>query len=782
MPQPPPPLLEVRDLVLHYTAEGRLVRAVDGVSFAIADRGEALGVVGESGSGKSSLANAVMRLLPKNVAAFSGSIKLQGEELTTLSDERFRREVRWSRIAMVFQGAMNVLNPVLRIGDQIAEPMLLPDRLDKAAANRRAEDLLERVGLGAAMARRYPHELSGGQKQRAVIATALALDPDLLILDEPTSALDVSVQAQIMNVLKDLKADPGIAMLFITHDIGLASDLCDRIAVAYAGEHAEIGPAARILRAPRHPYTRGLLASLPSLRADAPPRSMPGDPPDPANLPHGCRFHPRCRWRFARCDDHPPPLPLSDGGHARCWLVDEPGRDQPLPAAADTAIPAAMVAVLDHAAGERARNAADDQAGEGAGNAADHAAVAAAGNAAVATSGDIAGTASGGATGEAKDDDAVAEAVAAPDGAAGEATGAVPRVGAGEAAATRSRHEIDPAEPLVRLDDVAVAFSTRAGLFRSGEVRAVDGVTLAVAPGETLTLVGESGSGKTTLGRVALRLLKPTAGRVWFAGRDISAVSDESLGWLRKRAQIVFQDPFSSLNPAMRVGELVEEPLLIDGVKGDERRARALAALAAVDLSPPARWADRYPTALSGGQRQRVGIARALVRDPEFIVADEPVSMIDASSRIEILTLLRRLQQERGVAFLAITHDLASARHFSDRIAVLLRGRVVEDGPSAAVIDHPAHPYTRALVAAVPEPDPANLHRRRAVGGWDDGDGRVLHPACRHAADLAARPELLPLDGGEAGHRVACHLPPDGVEESRSREGDERRETRDEES
>jgi oligopeptide/dipeptide ABC transporter ATP-binding protein len=263
-----------------------------------------------------------MRLLPKGVARFDGSIRLDGRELTTLSDEAYRREIRWRRIAMVFQGAMNVLNPVLRVGDQIAEPLLLDGRTPKRAARARVEGLLERVGLSAGLYGRYPHELSGGQKQRVVIATALVLDPDLLILDEPTSALDVSVQAQIMDLLKDLKEDPGISMLFITHDIGLASDLCDTIAVAYAGEHVEYGPADRVLVAPRHPYTQLLLASLPRLHGGERPRPMPGEPPDATALPAGCRFHPRCPYRFGACDRHPPPLPIDDAGQARCWLND----------------------------------------------------------------------------------------------------------------------------------------------------------------------------------------------------------------------------------------------------------------------------------------------------------------------------------------------------------------------------------------------------------------------------------------------------------------------------
>ncbi|MDQ3467632.1 MAG: ABC transporter ATP-binding protein [Chloroflexota bacterium] len=316
------PLLEVSDLHLYFAADQRIVRAVDGVSFSIEGKGEAVGVVGASGSGKTSLANAIMRLLPKGVARFDGRIFLAGQELLSLSDEAYRREIRWRRIAMVFQGAMNVLNPVLKVGDQVAEPLLLNDQIDKRAARKRVEELLERVGLPASLYGRYPHELSGGQKQRVVIATALILSPDLLILDEPTSALDVSVQAQIMNLLKDLKRDPGISMLFITHDIGLASDLCDSIAVAYAGEHVEFGPAERVLLEPRHPYTQLLLASLPRLHGTERPRPMPGEPPDPTALPAGCRFHPRCPFRFEACDHHPPPIPLADGGHARCWLND----------------------------------------------------------------------------------------------------------------------------------------------------------------------------------------------------------------------------------------------------------------------------------------------------------------------------------------------------------------------------------------------------------------------------------------------------------------------------
>ncbi|MCC6944934.1 MAG: ABC transporter ATP-binding protein [Thermomicrobiales bacterium] len=316
-------LLAIRDLHLHYRSGDRVVHAVDGVSFTIENKGEAVGIVGESGSGKTSMATALMRMLPRNVARFDGSILLDGQELTTLSDDDFRRQIRWKKIAMVFQGSMSILNPVLRIGFQVAEPLLAGGEVSKREALQRAESLLERVGLPAGIAQRYPHELSGGQKQRVVIATALIMNPDLLILDEPTSALDVSVQAQIMNLLKDLKEDPGISMIFITHDIGLASDLCDHIAVAYAGQHAEFGSAERVLLDTHHPYTNLLLRSLPRLHETEPPQAMPGQPPDLTRPPAGCRFHPRCPWAFEACfSEAPPEYPMPDGGHARCFLND----------------------------------------------------------------------------------------------------------------------------------------------------------------------------------------------------------------------------------------------------------------------------------------------------------------------------------------------------------------------------------------------------------------------------------------------------------------------------
>jgi len=322
--------------------------------------------------------------------------------------------------------------------------------------------------------------------------------------------------------------------------------------------------------------------------------------------------------------------------------------------------------------------------------------------------------------------------------------------------------------PLVEINDVSMVFQTRKGFFRSGQVRAVQAVSFRIRRGETLAIVGESGSGKTTVGRLSIRLLRPTAGQIWFDGRDVTRLNDDQLGWLRRRAQIVFQDPFSSLNPYMRVADLVAEPLVIDGVHDRaERRQRVDHALEAVDLVPAPRVGQKYPTTMSGGQRQRVGIARALVRNPDYIVADEPVSMIDASSRIEILDLLRGLQTTRGVAFLYITHDIASARHFADRIAVMYLGSIVEVGAAATVIDRPLHPYTQALIAAVPEPDPANRFRRRAVGALDivraggsTGAATPVHPGCPHRerGGFGELPQLLAA-ADDPDHLVACHLP-----------------------
>ncbi|MCL4858910.1 MAG: ABC transporter ATP-binding protein [Caldilineaceae bacterium] len=319
------PLLDIRNLYLHYADRRGAVRAVDGVSLALEGSGQALGIVGESGSGKSSLANAILRTLPTNVARFEGEVYLAGQEIAGLPETQLRREVRWRKIALVPQGAMNGFNPVVRTGEQIIEPATVYGDMTPRAARRKAEELFELVGLSAKVYTRYPHELSGGMKQRAMIAGALILSPPVVIMDEPTSALDVSVQAQIMNLLKRLKQELGLSIIFISHDIALASDLCDRLGVVYAGELVEIGSAEQILTAPAHPYSQKLLRSIPRLRDARMPEFIPGAPPDLRQPPPGCRFHLRCPHVFARCEtESPPPFEPQPGQHARCWLLDEP--------------------------------------------------------------------------------------------------------------------------------------------------------------------------------------------------------------------------------------------------------------------------------------------------------------------------------------------------------------------------------------------------------------------------------------------------------------------------
>ncbi|MCH7582290.1 MAG: ABC transporter ATP-binding protein [Acidobacteria bacterium] len=671
----PAPVLLVEDLFLHYETERGPVRAVDGISLTIDEPGQVLALIGESGSGKTSLARALMRLLPPNVDRYEGRILLNGTDLMTMGNDRFRRTVLWRKISMVFQGAMNSLNPVLRVGRQVAEPLTRADMSAKQA-QREADRLLELVGLPSGVSASFPHELSGGMKQRVVIAMALVHQPPMLLLDEPTSALDASVQAQIMNLLKQLKWDLGISMLFITHDIALSADLSDRIAVIHAGEIREQGTADEVLANPLDPYTQGLLAAVPRLHAEERPVFLPGAPPDLVEPPSGCRFHPRCEYAFEPCSFEPPSLIEARPDHvARCWLYGpSPPADAPLG-----------------------------------------------------------------------------------------------RIRVRVAPVPGSKSSEREPEPLVEVEDLRIHFDRRRGLLRTETVHAVDGLSLSLGRGEVVALVGESGSGKTTLGRATLGLIPPTEGRITFDGAAISDFDKLELKEFRRRAQAIFQDPYAAISPFMSVFESVEEPLLIHGL-GDrsEREQRVLEALEQVRLEPVSRFAHQYPHTMSGGQRQRVGIARALVLDPEYVVADEPVSMIDASSRAEILDLLRELGAKRDITFLYITHDIATARHFSDRIAVMYAGRIVETGPSSTVVDTPLHPYTQALLAAVPEPDPDNRLRLREVVPGEAPDptaipgGCPFHPRCPEA--MAGTCEVVFPEMTEPAPQrlVACHLyPPD---------------------
>lgn len=671
------PLLDVRDLTLHYSTPRGPVRAVDGVSFALEGGGEALGLIGESGSGKTSLGIALMRMLPKNVAQYSGQILFQGRDLMGLSDNELRYGVRWKQISMVFQGAMNAFNPVIRVGDQVAERMWV-EGIAKPDARKEVERLLERVGLPSDVYGRYPHELSGGMKQRVVIAMALALKPPLVILDEPTSALDVVVQAQIMNLLKDLKRELGLSMIFITHDPALASDLCDRVAVVYGGQVREAASTEALLGQPLDPYTQGLLASIPRLHSDQEPSFLRGAPPDLVNPPKGCRFAERCSRAFEACAEPPVLLEPTPAHQVRCWLYDSKFADK---------------------------------------------------TSAVSTPKDV-----------------------------------NREVSTKQAASKKT---------LLKLENLQVHFRARKGFFGSVPVKALDGVSLELHPGETVAVVGESGSGKTTLGRATLRLTPATGGNIHFLDTDITKASEKTLLPFRKQAQAIFQDPYASLSPYMNVYQIVEEALIIhENLSKLERDDKIYKALEQVRLSPAPEFAVKFPHQLSGGQRQRVGLARTLVLSPQYIVADEPVSMIDASSRAEILYLLRDLQRAHNLSFLFVTHDLASARHFADRIAVMYLGRIVETGTAKEVIENPKHPYTKALLEAVPEPDATNrLKNRPIIQGEPPNPAKVptgcaFHPRCPVAIAgtcETVRPELETIDG----HLVACHL----YEAERSQKG-----------
>ncbi|MFC5752374.1 dipeptide ABC transporter ATP-binding protein [Actinomadura rugatobispora] len=536
-------LLEVAGLSVSYRTRTGLVSAVRDVALEVRP-GEIVALVGESGSGKSTTAHAVTRLLAGNAAIDAGRILFGDRDLTGLS-ERELRTVRGARIGLIPQDPAVSLNPVKRVGEQVAEVLRLHGLATRRSAPLEAVEVLERAGLPdpRVRARQYPHELSGGMRQRALIAIAIAAGPELIVADEPTSALDVTVQRRILDHLQDLTGELGSAVLLVTHDLGVAADRADRIAVMSGGRVVEEGPAGRILGDPRDPYTRRLLRNAPSLAVA-----------EPAPRPEG--------------------LPA------------------PAPAASEE-------------------------------------------------------------------------------------------------------------EPLVVTEHLVKEFPLPHGRGTARTVRAVDDVGLTIHRGRTLALVGESGSGKSTTARLVLRLVPPSSGRIVFDGEDVTAVRGNGLRRLRRRAQLIYQNPYASLDPRFSIGEVITEPLRAFRV-GDRaaRSARARELLDRVAL--PASTLDRRPAELSGGQRQRVAIARALALGPDLVVCDEPVSALDVSVQAQVLELLAELQERTGVAYLFISHDLAVVRQIAHRVAVMKDGRIVETGTTGEIFAAPAHPYTRELLAAIP--------------------------------------------------------------------------------
>ena len=687
-------VLEVQALTVSYATRSGPLAALRDVSLAIGP-GETLALVGESGSGKSTVALAIMGLLGREATVRAEAIRFAGRELTTLTPAA-RQALRGDRIAVVFQDPFTSLNPGLTIGLQVAEPLVFHRGASPAMAHEKAIAALAEVGLPhpAEVARAYPHQLSGGMQQRALIATALICDPDLVILDEPTTALDVTVEAEILDLLDELRQRRRLSMLFITHNLGLVNRICDNVCVLYAGSVLEVGPTADVLRRPAHPYAAGLLASMP--RLDAAHRRtrltpIAGKFPDLTRLPSGCIFHPRCAFVEATCRDTAQTLVDVDARHTvRCWkwaaTLTKNGPGSNFEEMATGSKPVTRNASL------------------------------------------------------------------APFSALIEARD-IQKIYALGTRLTASRRRL----PLLRRTVPWPRLERR-------EVRALRGVSFAIAPGETLGLVGESGCGKSTLGRIAVRLLEPSRGALQFAGHDVRAAAGRALRTFRGAAQIVFQNPVSSLNPRKTVGATVARALAnFSPLPREEARARVGEILEQVGLA--ASYAERYPHQLSGGERQRVGIARALATGPRFIVCDEPVSALDVSVQATVLNLLGDLRDRLGLSYLFISHDLSVVVHIADRIAVMYAGVICEEGPTDAILAPPYHPYTETLLSAIPSADPTAPRGTRIRGRADAGDLMATSNGCVFAHRCARRIGQVcddtepPLLEAAPGHRIRCHLP-----------------------
>lgn len=663
-------LLEVSGLSTQLGDPARPLRVVDGIDLTIR-RGETFVLLGESGCGKSMTALSLMRLLPASGRIMAGTARLAGTDLLRLTEGEMRR-VRGGRMAMIFQEPQTSLNPVMRVGDQIAEAVRVHEGGARDQIPARVLELMRAVGIPDPVARAndYPHQLSGGMKQRIMIAIALAGDPQLLIADEPTTALDVTIQAQVLRLLKGLQAKTGMAVLLITHDLGVVAETADRLAVMYAGQIVETATTDAFFAAPAHPYSRQLMQSLPSAdKRSAQLAVIPGRVPHLDQVFRGCRFAERCASVMPTCrDDAPAWRDLASDHGVRCHLWREA---QAQPAALDGVVLAAT-------------------------------------------------------------------SVVASPGGAGE-------VG----------------QPLLEIRDLKVHFPVRAGVFRRvvGHVRAVDGLTFDLRSGRTLALVGESGCGKTTAGKGILQLTTPTGGSIRYRGQELCGLGHRRMRPFRKDLQIIFQDPYAAMNPRMLVGDLIGEGLQALGIERTRagRMRRVAELLDLVGMDPDA--VDRYPHEFSGGQRQRICIARALAVEPTLILCDEPTSALDVSVQAQILNLLKDLQDRLGLSYLFITHDISVVAYLAHEVAVMYLGRIVEQGGVDEILQDPRHPYTRALLSAVPVID--REQRRAAIRL--DGDmpspsnppvGCYFHPRCPDAVDACMRayPDAVRLSESHIAH------------------------------
>jgi peptide/nickel transport system ATP-binding protein len=676
-PVPADVLLDVRDLNVRFDTVDGVVHAVRGASFQV-PRGQTLGIVGESGSGKSVSAQALIGLVPG--ASVTGEAWFEGRDLLAMTGPQLR-DIRGKRISMVFQDPLTSLHPLHKLGWQLTEAIRAHDSVSRQAANRQAIDLLGLVGIPRPAERidDYPHQFSGGMRQRVMIAMALALQPALIIADEPTTALDATVQAQVLELLIRLQGELGMSLVLITHDLGVVADIADEVMVMYSGQPVEQADRRTAYYQAHHPYTRGLLESIPVAGDTGRLRPIPGQPPSMLDTPAGCSFLPRCRFALDRCATDPPPLRAIGGipGHrSACWL---------------------------------------------------------------------------------------------PDSVAGQVARRIPVAAAPAAASAEPARPAPDGPPLLELTGIVKHFPLRSSSLLSRErpvVHAVDGVSLQIRDGETLGLVGETGCGKSTLARTIARLQPVTEGRVSFAGRDITGLRAGDLKAVRREVQMVFQDPYGSLNPRRRVGAIVGEPLAVHGLaSGAARRERVQELMALVGLNPE--HYNRYPAEFSGGQRQRVGIARALAVNPKLLICDEPVSALDVSVQAQVINLLKDLQAQLDLTCIFISHDLGVVEHVSDRVAVMYLGKVVELAPADALYREPRHPYAAALLSAasVTDPDLARQRRRLTIEGdipspVDPPTGCRFHPRCPRAQDLCrvTEPQLVSAAGDEA-HLTACHFP-----------------------
>jgi len=684
------PLLEVENLKTCFTSQGQTIKAVDGVSFNI-ERGKTFALLGESGCGKSITSLSLMRLVPEPGGKIvSGSVSLDGVNILDIPELQMR-DIRGHRIAMIFQEPMTSLNPVLTVGKQIGETLIRHKKSAKNSVKSRVLELLDSVGIPDPIRRfqEYPHQLSGGMKQRVMVAIALAGDPELLIADEPTTALDVTIQAQVLELLKKIQSETGMAIMLITHDLGVVAEMADHVAVMYAGQIVEQADRHQFFSNPQHPYSKKLFDSIPSKAKRGQGLDViKGSVPSLATIFEACRFEPRCDLSFDQCRKMEPELQMfDDSTGVRCYLY-EPEFGKFLKSASERQKSKTLADVENQPSLDESNSSSERP-----------------------------------------------ESV-----------------------------ESDFSKTLLAVEDLKVYFPIKKGIFQRniGYVKAVDGVSITIPPSHTMALVGESGCGKTTIGKGITQLIRPSAGKVMLGEHDLVKLSNSRLKSFRKEIQIIFQDPYSSMNPRMLVGDIIEEGMIAQriGKNSTDRKDKIDSLLEQVGLSVDIK--NRYPHEFSGGQRQRICIARSLAVNPRIIVCDEPTSALDVSVQAQILNLLQDLQRRMDLSYLFITHDLSVVEYIAHEVAVMYLGRIVEFGTVNEVLNNPLHPYTQALLSAIPSIEEDTSRKVIRLGGElpspaNPPRGCHFHPRCAKASQecKSSYPDNYLVEGT---HSTRCIL------------------------